>query len=562
VPDALSYMVSIDAQTRGLDDLNKKLERTNAAIPKTDIGLKKLSSTIGGMVVNVGNANGAIATLGGATAESLGAGAAAAGALAGGIGLVVAAAGAAVFATKKFTDAIIDAAADDERGDLAFKLRFGEEGAKNLLGWIERINHHTEFTKNQLEGWTLELGRAGITASEMDTFIAAAGDLAAMSGDKVGGMSAAISALSRASLTGKLEGRTLMGLGIGVRQLQQLPEFSGKTEKQLTKVMTEGNLTKNQVLRIIAGADGMLGDSAVEAGNTLEAKLKNLRELPKMFFETFKDSAAFEKLKGLLDVVFDKFNPEGEQGQRLMATLGTVFDRLGSAIEKVDIDQLSRRFGDFLDTGLRVIGGVYEAAGAFASFASWASRAYESVKPLVDVVRALANPLDAILRLRSGDFGEAGKEAFGAGANLVSGFAAGISSAVGSVKESIVGIGTSAIGSLKNALGIRSPSVVFRGLGQMTGAGFIQGLESSLSTSSLDAAMGGALAVEGPSTPRRLAGGVLGGPVSVALELNVNVGAGGGDAREQGDIIAARVRDILPSALMSAFDLIRAEQGA
>lgn len=66
------------------------------------------------------------------------------------------------------------------------------------------------------------------------------------------------------------------------------------------------------------------------------------------------------------------------------------------------------------------------------------------------------------------------------GQNVGLGFAAGINSTVFRINAAMGNISSAAISTLKNLLGIASPSKVFRQLGEYTGEGFAEGLESQI----------------------------------------------------------------------------------
>lgn len=72
------------------------------------------------------------------------------------------------------------------------------------------------------------------------------------------------------------------------------------------------------------------------------------------------------------------------------------------------------------------------------------------------------------------DLGSAGAEA---ASNLISGLVGGIMSGAGAVFDAIKGLASGAIGTLKAALGIASPSKIFAGLGDFTAQGFAAGVE-------------------------------------------------------------------------------------
>lgn len=70
------------------------------------------------------------------------------------------------------------------------------------------------------------------------------------------------------------------------------------------------------------------------------------------------------------------------------------------------------------------------------------------------------------------------KAGWDAGVQLVQGMINGVGSLVGSLVDKVSGLASSAINAAKSALGIHSPSKVFHELGQFTGQGFAEGLQS------------------------------------------------------------------------------------
>lgn len=111
-------------------------------------------------------------------------------------------------------------------------------------------------------------------------------------------------------------------------------------------------------------------------------------------------------------------------------------------------------------------------ASTSAAWAAVKSAVSSKLSEVVALVRALPG------RARSA-LGNAASALYSAGADLVRGFANGISGAVGIVVDRARGIANSAINAAKSALGIASPSRVFAQLGQYVGAGFAKGLHGS-----------------------------------------------------------------------------------
>lgn len=95
---------------------------------------------------------------------------------------------------------------------------------------------------------------------------------------------------------------------------------------------------------------------------------------------------------------------------------------------------------------------------------------------------------------------------FAAGEDIVQGLIDGITSIAPSAVATIAGLGDSLIGSIEAKLKVRSPSRVFEQIGEFTGLGFMQGLQSTdmnaaianpISPSTAIAPMGGAAASGG-----------------------------------------------------------------
>jgi len=77
------------------------------------------------------------------------------------------------------------------------------------------------------------------------------------------------------------------------------------------------------------------------------------------------------------------------------------------------------------------------------------------------------------------DFGKSGTEA---AKSMVDGLVNGIKSGVGPVVEAVKAMASSAVGAIKSALQIGSPSKLFEGLGEFTGEGFASGIEDQTAT--------------------------------------------------------------------------------
>jgi predicted transcriptional regulator len=491
---------------------------------------------------------------------------------------------------------ILHTAAAAERMGLALKLTVGEEGSKEVLEWIEKIGSKTEFTQDQLKGWASSLLNAGVQMKDLDKFMAAGMDVAAKGGDA----GAAMEALRRAQLSGHVSGRQLMGLNLGIDQIKQLPGFAGLSDEKAHKQLEKTEVTKDQLLSMIAGADGVLGDMAVQAGGTMNAKLKNLASLPELYFEKFAGSPAFEIFKTKLSEIFDALDPSSPRGEMIFKSLeGAVID-IVNAIARIDFVAVADTIKDDIvpafqamtsmikptvDAILQMIEGLKFAAKLIHDFTP-AGFAVDQMKKSSSVMGgmqargelpsqqkhegALGSTVDfmnvhtpvgfmndtlfnpAWYKAR---FGKGSEEA---GKAVADGMSTGIESNMSSVADSSSALGDVSIDAMSSKIDAHSPSRVFEELGRNTGEGFVSGIEKS--QGAIDDVMKGAFAVPTPGGAGA-GGGLGGGQVSISIPVTVTAHPGQ-SAEETGREIGEQIREIVLPMLINALEQAGAEAGA
>jgi hypothetical protein len=474
---------------------------------------------------------------------------------------------------------IIGAAAGAERLDLSFKLTMGAEGAEDILGFVEAISSKTEFTDDKLKGWALQLANAGIKGENLKDTMAAVLDVAAKRGGGAGDLAA--DALTRATLSGKIEGRALRGLGIPVADLAQLDKFKGLNEKQINKSLETTSVTRDQLLELIAGSDKLLGDLGLEASKTLTAKIKNVSTIPEQLFQKFANSPAFETLKKKLDQLYDTFDPNGPRGKAVFAALENVFTTVVDQIEKIDFNevadtitkdvlpalksmaelikptvdavlQIVRGFGVIgsvmpsLKTFGRVsvgiaTGGTSEIASAIGGRIFGGAGPDRAPGPPIDnsAYRAATDPLLLSMRTTGG----AAADALGAGLLSKTDF-------VGSAMTTVA---TEGIDALNKTWERHSPPAVFVRAGQDVPRAIAMGVEDEAGR--LDSTMRGAFAApSGDSLPSGLGGGIQ-------ISMPVNFTFGGDVSREAGEAAGHAAANALEGRVIEMFERIVARQG-
>lgn len=455
---------------------------------------------------------------------------------------------------------VLHAAGGAERLDMSLKLTVGQEGAEGVLGWVDKINSKTRFTDDQLKGWTNQLLVAGVAAKDLDKFIAAGLDINARGGN----IDTAIEALTRAQITGRIGTRQLVGLGIGINQLKELPEYQGLSEKALYKKVEEGSITKGQLFSLIAGKDNVLGDLALKAGQDFESKLKNLTTIKEQFFQKFAESPGFEIVKSKMDDIFEAIGPNSENGLRIYKELEDTVVTVAKEVAKIDFgsiaDQLTgsilpaikdlsgdiksivegvTTFASGIGVAVRMLHGDSEAFDAVGrGAAAYAKEGASAIDDFLGLSRGLKNLEDGVLGL------------FGKG-SVKSGLEAGTGFADVMSEEARDGIS-----SMKEEWGIHSPSRVAEDIGEKIRAGFEIGVTGG------DDVLPDAFRVPASDGPRAAAPWTAGSPrIELTIEtIQVRAGADQ-EPRAVGQEIAESLRTLLPPALADALEQLNASGG-
>jgi TP901 family phage tail tape measure protein len=205
-------------------------------------------------------------------------------------------------------------------------------------------------------------------------------------------------------------------------------------------------------------------------------------------------------------------------------SMGTIMDIIKTALDAyVAFDEGSRQFRSSLgdawasfDTWSRNLRS--SLGDDWAAFDTWSRNTRASLGNWQNAwsigIESVVGDVENLHWRVLGALADAGSWLVNAGADLVSGFITGIAGMVPNLVSEAETMATGAVQSVKDALGIHSPSVVFHDIGINVGQGFINGIDSmhgatgdamgrlaSVATSSFDMsptlAMGGASAAFG-----------------------------------------------------------------
>jgi tape measure domain-containing protein len=170
-------------------------------------------------------------------------------------------------------------------------------------------------------------------------------------------------------------------------------------------------------------------------------------------------SEAWPAMKGAMEVLFDGFGGK----QDWMGTVKELGKSLGQ-IAALGVT-VATVFGGMLVAGIQMVSAAVQIAGYM-----WEGLVSGIGSALFVVGDFFAN---VAAKWRAFDFGALATSLID---GLVNGIRNGISRVVGAVSE----LGSATVAGLKGVLGIKSPSKEFEYLGQMSGLGYVQGLEGSL----------------------------------------------------------------------------------
>lgn len=451
---------------------------------------------------------------------------------------------------KELGQEIILAGAKAERTEKSFKLLLGAEGGEHLLEYLENIHKHTEFSLETLQGLAGALLRVGFAGRGLQYAVAAAIDLAAMPG---GNLQEAATALERIKRTGRIDNRTLGGIGVGEKDfLAEIAARTGKSAGVLKKEIDKGTIDADQSLSVLyelirKRTHRSLGTAGDEMSTTMSASLTHLKEVPEELFKQISKSPAFDRLNLMVRDLTDRLDPKTEAGKDFFKSMDQSLTHFVDELAKIDLGKLITDVSRLLEKGPALVDFLFSLAKATLAVGQATVWVYEHTVPGQLLLKHLAGsqpPAD----VEKGR--QAGKNMLGAGAVPPTGKAF----IEGQLWGESVGDGVKK--GMADTLEIHSPSRVFERMGRMSGQGYLDGVDDTIGDMT-DVVPKGAVA-------RPAGGGAPAAPIQVTVNVTTNVNGGHATeagAAEIGQQVATAVEHILPGALKSAFERMGQEAG-
>jgi tape measure domain-containing protein len=467
------------------------------------------------------------------------------------------------------------AAGHEERMGIAFRNALGGEEGEAAMGYIEKISHHTEFTKDQLLGINLELAKTGFHAGALAKATEAVLDLSSMSANPQEGASRAMGALERIKTTGKVDARTLRPFGIDQKTFfDELSKETGTGVAQLKKDIEKGKVdvdtTLNSLYTVITEKTGRaLGGAGADMEHTFNVRLKNLKEIPDLLYGKLAKGPGFAAVSDFIGKIGDQFSLGGEQGKKIFTALTSEVDRFGNALAGVNIGDVGDTVADIIGFIGKMVAGTTVLIGSISSGFQKLRDAYtwlESLQPGERGRRAtfelgsrkLDRAFHANPEYSRHDAEVSPEESFlkkpGTKKDVMGGMEKG---GEGSAEATGEKIGHAVEKGARKALRSNSPSEAFADIGDDMAEGTMKGWDRS--SDQIDRAIA---AMAGGPAMGRGAGARGGGPIAVSIAPVIHVNGGGAGAEEIADSIVDKLNELVPGAMQSALEQLAMQGGS
>lgn len=466
------------AMSKAIGSVEKQLIATDVATGKSVKNLDKLGHQVSAVSVELGKLGGGAGSVnleklfsgGFAGAFTLG--------VSEGIGVLIdgikTAIGLAVELGKKAIEigaAFVKSSAERSRLEFGFGALPGGTDALDFLG---KISKDAQFDDDAMAKLFRPLVQAGFKGDAFRDAVATALDFAATQSTKAEGATAAsalVEIFTSIRTTGQVTGKNLKALeGILSEQqfFEQLGKLLGTTAAEAKARAAKGQVAADTLTSIISGAfadrqGGVLGKSGVASSKLVDTRLEKLANLPGEFAKVLTGTAGFGRFNDFLGRLLTTFSPDGPVGQRIIASIQRIFDRLLSLFGEVGSDGTL----DKLAIGvISIVEGIEKAIPFVVLFVKSVAVGVGWVFDLWDAFKGFINFFAEL------------PEAFTAfGKGIVDGLTSGITAGYETVTEAVSGLGARVKAAFAETLGIKSPSRVFEEFGAASAEGFTLGLE-------------------------------------------------------------------------------------
>ncbi len=403
------------------------------------------------------------------------------------------------------------------------------------LAVVEKLGDEFGMTREQLGPYAEKLLAAGVSANKLEASlraVAAANAIVEGGGEKVTSILAKLA--EQGDIGSKLKFTLTSLKDTGVTEAD-LMKALGMTPKMFELAKKQGKLTGKQLADAVVTALAEKGKGPLESqANTLTSIWAKFQENVADIFGGITKTEGYQSFIKALKDLLGIFGKDNAAGKAMSAGISGAFNKIFAAaakalpyikigIEKVIIASLKAYI--WIKQHWETIKTVLEAVAIVVGLLAVAF--ILSLIPIIllgvifaVIVLAVIAVIAAFVALGKWLSG-LGSQAGTAAKGLIDGLVKGITSGVARVIAAVKGLGAAAMGALKSALGIASPSKVFAALGAHIPAGLEVGIKGGSSGVKAASASMAASAVQGGAVGGK---GAKGGS-SKSVTITVQPGA-------------------------------------
>lgn len=308
------------------------------------------------------------------------------------------------------------AASEEETSRIGERNILGVEGGKAFRQDVERFDKMTPFDDGEIRKMMLDLRKAGIGQAASRQMFATATDLGGGDSGAVSGLLGDFRTIYTQRGVTRKQLKSILG-DVG----QTIPDFYAELGKRMKtsakdaeKKATAGGIDPQLIMNMITEAQnkrqgGEAGTGGQRFADSLAGQWKKVLNLPDEFFKRFVDSPLYGQATASLHNLLEGLDPESPNGQRLMASLEGMFEKIVTWVSDTftpeNIDAFADGINNAIDFGenlwgvLKGIGGVLGDAWSILDslgVGTILKGTIETVAMLVSQVRQLFDWLDEL----------------------------------------------------------------------------------------------------------------------------------------------------------------------
>ena len=378
-----------------------------------------------------------------------------------------------------------------------------QEAAVKKVEELKKFAASTPLSMDDLAKGTQTLLAFGVESENSTSILRQLGDIALGDADKMQRLS---TAFGKATAAGKVTGDTVQQMiDAGWNPLIQISQTAGETMEETQKRMSAGKISVEELqaaMEAVTTGTGQFAGGMEAASHTTQGLIStlqdNARALVGEVFQPISDGLLGQVLPGAIEAISSLTTAFRENG--ISGMIEAAGDIVGSAI-----GEFTNALPQFVDTAVEIVkslvNGIKDnlpqiAEGAVTTVETLADGIIDMLPSIIEtglkLIVALANSLithlpqlivkiPEIIRAIVRGFSQGMPNIIEIGKNIVNGVWQGIQSMVSWFTSKVKGFFSGIVNSVKNALGIHSPSKVFASIGKYMAEGLGEGWDDKFS---------------------------------------------------------------------------------